>query len=267
MIRLYKEQHGEAETLDLRKAQSEGAKILFSNELGGDGAPTDLSLAKFALLLDANEIMMTSPAVQVIFSDIDNAVAGNSGVVTVAEFEAYISQLDSTSEHAKAMWIGRRLIRMPPFWATCACLLALFLFIGNLLIWRHGDAEVIKHLQRFATVLFWFGSSVGVLLVFKVESEKFWEFEEGVTALHHTVLRMAGEKVVEPANPKGHWQRLGMGDDCISENGARKDAGADRCRSAQELFPESGGSTPRGITPMSLGFDFWKFWFFPFLGS
>ena len=63
---------------------------------------------------------------------------------------------------------------------------------------RHGDAEVIKHLQRFATVLFWFGSSVGVLLVFKVESEKFWEFEEGVTALHHTVLRMAGEKVVEP---------------------------------------------------------------------
>ena len=23
-------------------------------------------------------------------------------------------------------------------------------------------------------------------------------FEEGVTALHHTVLRMAGEKVVEP---------------------------------------------------------------------
>jgi Ca2+-binding EF-hand superfamily protein len=194
-IRLYKEQHpGEAADTNLNadKAQTEGSKILFS-AVGSAGA--SLTLAKFAQLLDANEIIMSSPAVQIIFNDIDNMVAGNAGVVTVSEFESYIRSLQDSSDGTKTRWIMGRLVRMPPFWATCAAIFAIFLLIGNTLLWRGAGKEALKHVARVAFTLFWGGSSVGLLLVFKTESDKFWELESAIVALHNTVLHIMGYPV------------------------------------------------------------------------
>ena len=120
------------------------------------------------------------------------------------EFEEYIKNLQGSSSSAKERWIAKRLRRTLAFWAALCAMAALFLTLGNLVFWRAAELSTRKAVGRAAGTLFWAGTSVGLLLVCKLQHCLFWEFEAGVITLR---------------NASRTYARNGVGSDILHNQG------------------------------------------------